>query len=240
METVDLDWRRQVERLPGYAPREPLSRDHTALLIVDMQYGSAHRDGTTGWFLARHYPELYRHYFDRLEQVVVPAIADLIDDFRAHGRDVIYLTVGSHLPDGRDFESLRRDREAQIERETGQRSVINHVRSRGVQVLESLAPRDDELVLNKVTRSGFTSTGLDRILRNLGVTCLVVTGVATNSCVLATAIGASDLGYLTVMVEDGCGALSPQLQHSALQIFAHNYGRVLKAGEVKAELSGRA
>jgi nicotinamidase-related amidase len=38
----------------------------------------------------------------------------------------------------------------------------------------SLTPQSNELVINKTTYGTFTSTGLDRALRNMGIHTLVV------------------------------------------------------------------
>jgi len=49
-----------------------------------------------------------------------------------------------------------------------------------------------------------TATGLDGLLRGLGVTGVSVAGLATDFCVRATALDAVRLGYRTVLVEDAC------------------------------------
>lgn len=49
-----------------------------------------------------------------------------------------------------------------------------------------------------------TLVGLDRLLRSLGVGELVLVGLATDFCVLHTALDARALGYPTTVVESGC------------------------------------
>lgn len=51
------------------------------------------------------------------------------------------------------------------------------------QVLSCIRPREDELVLPKSSSSVFSSTTLDYILRNLGVSRLLVAGCVTDQCV---------------------------------------------------------
>jgi nicotinamidase-related amidase len=48
----------------------------------------------------------------------------------------------------------------------------------------------------------FTSTSLDQILRNLGVTTVVATGNSVNIGVLGLVMVAVDLGYQVVVVRD--------------------------------------
>lgn len=51
---------------------------------------------------------------------------------------------------------------------------------------------------------------LHRLLRGAGITTLVMTGGETDICVLATVMGAVDLGYRVVLVSDGvCSSADP-------------------------------
>lgn len=55
---------------------------------------------------------------------------------------------------------------------------------------------------------GKNDTGLNAILKEDGVTQLMILGLATDYCVKATALDAAKLGYFTVVVEDGCRAVN--------------------------------
>ena len=57
-------------------------------------------------------------------------------------------------------------------------------------------------------------------LRRSGVDTLVVTGAETDVCVLATVLGAIDLGYRTVVVTDALGSSSDE-SHDALMGLYH-------------------
>ena len=48
----------------------------------------------------------------------------------------------------------------------------------------------------------FTSTALDQILRNLGITTVIIIGVSLNVGVIGAALGAVDRGYQVVVVRD--------------------------------------
>jgi nicotinamidase-related amidase len=230
-------WRDYLSQLPPYGPIEPLDpQERMALVVVDTQYCSSGRHSMTGVFFKDHFPHSYEAYFDRIEQVMIPAIRRLISHFREHARQIIYLTVSSHLPNGLDFEPLRRLREQQFESEFGQKSVLTQRDSRDAQILDELAPQPGDLILNKVSASAFTSSGFDQILRNMGITSLVFTGVVTNGCVFMTALDARDRGYKVVMVEDACAAISDVLHYTPLMMFHHGAGRVLSATDVIAEL----
>ena len=73
----------------------------------------------------------------------------------------------------------------------------------GWQVVPELAPREEEPVVDKTTPDSFLDTGLDEILRALGVTEVIVTGFATEVCVDTTARQALSRGYDLVVVADG-------------------------------------
>ncbi|MGW7516459.1 cysteine hydrolase family protein [Streptomyces sp. NPDC054796] len=73
----------------------------------------------------------------------------------------------------------------------------------GWRVVPELAPGDGELTVPKTSADSFLGTGLDEILKGLGVTEVVVTGFATEVCVDTTARQALSHGYDVVLVADG-------------------------------------
>ncbi|MFD7546140.1 isochorismatase family protein [Streptomyces sp. NPDC059816] len=73
----------------------------------------------------------------------------------------------------------------------------------GWRIAPELTPGDDEVVVPKSTPDSFLGTELDRTLRQLDVTEVVVTGFATEICVDTTARAALGLGYDLLLVEDG-------------------------------------
>src|ERR1700722_5750509 len=60
---------------------------------------------------------------------------------------------------------------------------------------EPLAPRDGEPVLTKTSHNAFTTTRLQQLLTERGITELVVCGIRTEQCCETPARVASDLGY---------------------------------------------
>ena len=73
----------------------------------------------------------------------------------------------------------------------------------GWRIVPALAPADDETVVHKTTVDGFLDTDLDKTLKTLGVTEVVVTGFATEMCVDTTARQALSHRYDLVLVADG-------------------------------------
>jgi nicotinamidase-related amidase len=68
-----------------------------------------------------------------------------------------------------------------------------------------LAPLADELVLPKSSSSPFNSTNLDYLLRNIGITELVVAGLLTDQCIDHTVKDAADRGYTVTCCEANYG-----------------------------------
>ena len=69
-------------------------------------------------------------------------------------------------------------------------------------VAPDLVPRESDYFVIKPQFSGFYSTNLPVLLPKLGATRLVLTGIATDICVTATAREAIDLGYRVAIASD--------------------------------------
>ncbi len=69
-------------------------------------------------------------------------------------------------------------------------------------LMDFLAPRPGEPLLHKVTRNCFTGTSLQRLLTQLGVRRLAITGIQMEQCCETTARIAADLGYAVDFVMD--------------------------------------
>ncbi len=220
--------------LPGVS--FALDARRTALLVVDMQlYFVGAGRGVTG-AVARDVPGSGSYFYDRVDRVVVPALRRLLDFFRAGRLRVLYTNYASLEPDGSDLLPTVRERNAERLALTGAPSVYpaDHPEAG---VLSELAPRDGERVIVKTSASPFNSTGIDQLLRNWGVTHLLVAGGGTSGCVDLTARDAADRGYRTVLVDDGSATWNETNHLSTLRMFAGQFGRVACADELIAELA---
>lgn len=74
----------------------------------------------------------------------------------------------------------------------------------GIEPLDCARELADELVLSKQTFNAFSHPELQPALREQGARFVLVAGLVTSVCVLSTAIGASERGYLAAVVEDCC------------------------------------
>ena len=76
----------------------------------------------------------------------------------------------------------------------------------GAAVIDELTPRAGEVVIDKKGYSAFHGTGLGDVLVAGGIRTVVLSGVVTYACVLATAFDAFDRGFDVVLASDGSGS----------------------------------
>jgi nicotinamidase-related amidase len=89
--------------------------------------------------------------------------------------------------------------------------------SPGREVVQQLVPREGDYFVLKPKHSGFFSTSLELLLRHLGARTLVVTGIATDICILFTANDAYMRDYRLVVPSDCCAANTPAKHGHALR-----------------------
>jgi nicotinamidase-related amidase len=107
---------------------------------------------------------------------------------------------------------------------------------RGREIARLLRPGKDDYFVLKPKHSAFFATAFDTLLAYLGARTLVLTGIATDSCILATAIDA-DMRDLKVVVPDDCvAALSKERHERALDHLRETLDvRTVKGADVDFE-----
>lgn len=78
------------------------------------------------------------------------------------------------------------------------------------QLHPTLKPSKKDFATHKQQPNAFDETVLHETLRGLGVTCVVIAGLVTHGCVKATCLGALQLGYHVILVQDAHSNFSPQ------------------------------
>jgi len=134
------------------------------------------------------------------------AAGRLCTEARARGVPVVHCTA-ENRPDGKGATENCRifAMNARLRRDTGSTPIDQG--SPGAALVAELGPEPEDVVVSRIHgMTPFTSTSLDQILRNMGVSTLLVAGVSVNLGILGTVISAIDLGYQVVLVRDAvCG-----------------------------------
>ena len=165
---------------------------------------------------------------------IAPNCARLRDFFKERGLDVIYLRVGSLLPDRRDLHEKRalawlKPTEADPPKDV-HKGAYSH------EVIDALKPGPDDLVLDKNSSGAFASSPLDQHLHSMGIENLVLCGASTNHCVSNTARGGADRGYNVIIVDDACIDPSSVAHEITMRSFSRSMGAVRQTRELIGEL----
>ena len=140
---------------------------------------------------------------------LLATLAGAIAAARAHGVPVIHVRVAFRAG-GADISARNRAF-----------SAIGAAASMGLddpatQVHPAVGP-DDDIVVVKKRVSAFTGSDLEGVLRSLGATSLVLTGIATSGVVLSTLRQAADLDYELTVLSDGCADADPEVHRVLLE-----------------------
>lgn len=101
----------------------------------------------------------------------------------------------------------------------------------GAEIVERLAPEDDDYFVLKPHRSGFYATPLELLLRELDVSRLAVCGVTTDMCVLSTVHDAILRDLAVQVVEDACASFDEARHRRALELMTVSCGAAPRASE---------
>ena len=202
-------------------PAFPLAPRETALLVMDVQYLTCHPEFGIGRRMKEgRLRDLARWYFTEVERVV-DNVARIRDTCREAGMQVAYSYLAAATEDARDVSRLVRHHGLYAEKGSGEGRI-----------LAELSPGQHDLVVPRTTLSFFTPWHGDQLLRNSGVSTLIVAGVLTDGSIASTARDAGDRGYRTVVVEDACAALVADDHRAALEPIDLWYGHVVTTDEL--------
>lgn len=116
---------------------------------------------------------------------VVKHAAELLDAFRSHGLPIVLVNVAGGAP-GRSEQT----------------GSLAGLPADWTDLVPELKQQPEDHVVTKRTWGAFTNTGLDDHLKRLGVTQVVIAGVATSVGVESTARYAHELGFNVTLAID--------------------------------------
>ena len=178
-----------------------------ALLVIDMQRG----------FLSARSPL----YIDGAA-ATVPACAEVISACREKGIPVFFITR-AYAADGSDVERTRR-----AAWEAGGKPLsplCDGEISAAMPEEFGSAPSDYHIV--KPRYSAFFATGLDLVLRRLGVRHVILAGTTTPNCIRTSCYDALSLDYAVTVLGDCTSSKTPEIQRSNLHDMANVGARIV-------------
>jgi len=178
--------------------------DKTALLVLDIQMGILGQNAPPAEFL--------------------PLLAETINTARAHIKKVIYVTV-SFRPGHPEVSSNNQSFAAAA------KAGYFVAGAPETQIHPSVAPVEGDIVVEKKRFSAFTGSGLDTVLKGLGIDHLVLAGISTSAVVLSTLCEAADKDFRTTVLKDLCSDRDPALHEILMEKLYAKRGVVVGAKE---------
>src|SRR5271165_161955 len=195
-----------IEAEPYQFDLEPAQ---AALVIIDMQRDFLEPGG---------FGALLGNDVSLLRRTIMPT-QGLLQTARAAGITVIHTREG-HRPDLSCLPPAKKAR-GRLRIGIGDPGPMGRILVRGEpghDIIPELYPLPGEPVVDKPGKGAFHATDLDAMLKNRGITQLIVCGVTTEVCVNTTVREANDRGYECVVVEDCVGSYFPEFQEMGLRM----------------------
>jgi len=159
--------------------------------------------------------DMVKDNFDEIKQLPITTFAkqiiypinQLIDNLRSMGGLIVFST-DSFQKDDFIF--------------TGRMKPHSLTGTEGAEIIDELNRKKEDFWLPKPRFSAFFNTPLAQWLHERGVTLCAVAGIATNFCVMTTAMDAICHDFKVVILEDCTAAFSESIHEQSLAIYRHN------------------
>jgi nicotinamidase-related amidase len=195
----------EVEDCPRFGDKAYVEFDsaRTAFISIDMQIDFCGKNG---------YVDVMG-YDLKLTSAPIKPIKNVLNAIRNNTDIKVIHTREGHLPDLSDAPYNKILRSKIIGNGVGigntPKGGLGRLLVRGEtnwDIIEDLYPLPGEYVVDKAGKGAFGQSNLPLILRNLGITHLVITGITTDVCVHTIMREANDYGYWCTVLKDGTGA----------------------------------
>jgi nicotinamidase-related amidase len=193
----------------------------TALILLHWQNDIA----SPGFKHARNHPERLAaaHTLEHAQAV--------LEASREKGVLVVYVN-GGHRP---GYPDVGNRRVPMFQSVVGDSSCIRG--SKGAEVVDRLKPQEGDIIVFNYSPDGFCYTDLDLILRNKGITDLVLSGFSTNWAVETTAREGASRGYFVYTLEDCCNSTTDEMHNWSITNILPRLGAVIDSKAYLVALS---
>jgi len=193
----------------------PLDPKRTALLVMDFQ------------------PGILGMLTD--VEALLSSVEKAIAIVRARGGQVAYVRVAF---EDADFAAIPPT--SKMAARVAQAGSAFRADSPTTAVHERLAPHDGDIVVRKTRVGAFSTTDLDRQLRERGIVNLILAGISTSGVVLSTVRDAADRDYAVFVLEDASADPEPGVHAFLTERIFPRQAHVIRISELESLLSGYA
>lgn len=190
----------------------------SALIVVDLQNGFCHEDGTLG-----------RSGLDTEHlRSVIPPLRKLIERCREVGMPVLW-TLQEHLE-----RDARRERKSLEPHTAKRKGVVAVAGTWDAAIVDELADLADNptFIVRKHRFGGFYETRMNVLLDMLGVEAVFVTGLTTNACVETTIREAYLRDFDVIGVTDCVAGVRPAWEATAQEVWQQYFGITASSEDV--------
>lgn len=156
---------------------------------------------------------------------IVPALNRLLKK----GRELqipVFFAMDSFLPQDYFF--------------SGKRKPFSIRGTDGAKVIDEIEQDPSDVYVPKRRWSAFYKTDLDQVLRVLTIDTVVLAGITTGVCVLATALDALSHDFEAIITEDCCASVTGEEHRAVVEIYRKSalfpHLRVIPSNEIWEEL----
>lgn len=136
----------------------------------------------------------------KLGNNIVSEIQDLIKRVKEHDSIVVYV-IDNHLPEEIEFLSLSKH------------AIRN---TNGAKIIDELKPDESIYVIEKRRYSGFYESGLDQLLKDLGIGTLIIAGGILETDIYQTCVDARFRNYEVYLVNNTYGFLDKKSKDNTI------------------------